>query len=583
MHPWKTHAILNLSLVLAAIVQFSCVSHVRPAATASEPLTVAFLLGDSPLDGPLDTSVFTPPTDHVSPGDRIEGILRLVAGQSYSQIEVLVDHFEIAGSGQWKLTQLPPFQYQFVSDGHTLLPMLQTPQRSDHPYWEIILQVGRIWKDPADEGWSRAAMPFALKEKNQNCTFNGLMSFVYKADGSMSRVAWQISSETCLYLKINLWGVMGASYQAAVIEGANLAITERDALVARRLPVKSILTLGRDHPVVRQAAFTPPGVEDVSVYGFVLDGVHYRSDCFTRFGAYPFCDELVLPSYSLAKSLVAGLHYLLVTRNYPEFSDTRLIDLVPECKLPDRRWNDVSMQHLLNMTTGNFDSTEFGAAEHALKLQEFFLAESHAGKIRFSCEAWPRKAEPGTEAVYHSTDDYLLGTAMNAFLRRNQGQDADFYRDLLYPELFQPLGLSPLLEWTQRSYDDAAQPFTAFGLILHSDDLARLATFLNSIDSDQELFDQSGFNAAMFRDPGDIRIWSAARGEAYRNGFWGLNLSQQIGCAKETWVPFMSGYGGILVALIPNGSVYYYFSDSDHYRIREAVVESNKIQNLCRE
>jgi len=99
MHPLKTHAILTLSLVLAAIVQFSCVSHVRPAATASHPLTVAFLLGDLPLDGPLDTSVFTPPTNHVSPGDHIEGVLRLVAAQSYSQIEVLVDRFEIAGSG----------------------------------------------------------------------------------------------------------------------------------------------------------------------------------------------------------------------------------------------------------------------------------------------------------------------------------------------------------------------------------------------------------------------------------------------------------------------------------------------------
>ena len=31
------------------------------------------------------------------------------------------------------------------------------------------------------------------------------------------------------------------------------------------------------------------------------------------------------------------------------------------------------------------------------------------------------------------------------------------------------------------------------------------------------------------------------------------------------WIPFMSGYGGITVAMAPNGATYYYFSDNEEF------------------
>ena len=45
----------------------------------------------------------------------------------------------------------------------------------------------------------------------------------------------------------------------------------------------------------------------------------------------------------------------------------------------------------------------------------------------------------------------------------------------------------------------------------------------------------------------------------------------------------MSGYGGIAVALLPKGSVYYFFTDSDQHGFRKAVVEANKALNFCKE
>ena len=43
----------------------------------------------------------------------------------------------------------------------------------------------------------------------------------------------------------------------------------------------------------------------------------------------------------------------------------------------------------------------------------------------------------------------------------------------------------------------------------------------------------------------------------------------------------MSGYGGITVALMPNGATYYYFSDNEEYNWYTAVNETNNISPMC--
>ena len=55
-----------------------------------------------------------------------------------------------------------------------------------------------------------------------------------------------------------------------------------------------------------------------------------------------------------------------------------------------------------------------------------------------------------------------------------------------------------------------------------------------------------------------------------------------LGCDADVWVPFMSGYGGISVAMLPNDTIYYYFSDGYVHRWASAVVESSKIRVLCK-
>jgi hypothetical protein len=46
-------------------------------------------------------------------------------------------------------------------------------------------------------------------------------------------------------------------------------------------------------------------------------------------------------------------------------------------------------------------------------------------------------------------------------------------------------------------------------------------------------------------------------------------------------VPCPSGYGGIKVVLMPNGSIYNYFSDNNKFSWYDAVNESNKLSPMC--
>jgi hypothetical protein len=67
----------------------------------------------------------------------------------------------------------------------------------------------------------------------------------------------------------------------------------------------------------------------------------------------------------------------------------------------------------------------------------------------------------------------------------------------------------------------------------------------------------------------------------YNNGFWGIHYTQADGFDCELWVPEMYGASGNLIALMPNGISYYYFSDNEEFIGDAAVREAGKISPYC--
>jgi hypothetical protein len=70
-------------------------------------------------------------------------------------------------------------------------------------------------------------------------------------------------------------------------------------------------------------------------------------------------------------------------------------------------------------------------------------------------------------------------------------------------------------------------------------------------------------------------------GWKYNNAFWAQEFTSKNGYECEFWIPHMSGYSGITIALMPNGTTYYYSSDNREFTWFYAVKESNRLIPHC--
>jgi hypothetical protein len=560
-------------------------------AGAVEPATRESLRADELLDGfdyakPLMLSAFAPAPGAQTARQHFEGRLTLHGQARAGGFTEYTDEYGVTGAGDSPHKHLPEFSFELVQLGESLVPMRRGATPGGHPYWEFILGPGRVWQEPGDGDYSRAALPFSLQEVNANCTHNGVLGFLFKGDGSVSRVAYQVSSETCAYFKADLWGLLEASFAPHAVAGRASVDRSYTRELTSRLPRKPIAELARDYPGVDPAAFGHPGEVSpahMTTWGVVAGGVHYTGGCPTRAGEYPFCEVLQLPSYSLAKSVFAGLALMRLEKLYPGARGRIVADHVPEC-VASGNWSDVTFEHLLDMASGHYLSSADHEDEDAAHGDEnFYYRLLHREKIDYACNFFPRREVPGGRWVYHTSDTYLLGTAMSAFLKRARGEGADILDDLVLPDIWRAIGLSPTTETSRRTHDAVAQPFTGFGLTLEPDDVARLARFLDPANPQAEsLLDRSMYRAALQLDERDRGLTASADGSLfYNNGFWALRAADLPGCDKARFIPFMSGFGGISVVLLPNGVSYYYFSDNREFRFRRAVLEAAKMCGYC--
>ncbi|MCI2283972.1 hypothetical protein L3081_11870 [Colwellia sp. MSW7] len=113
---------------------------------------------------------------------------------------------------------------------------------------------------------------------------------------------------------------------------------------------------------------------------------------------------------------------------------------------------------------------------------------------------------------------------------------------------------------TIRTQDTESAAVTALGLFYHRDDAVKLAEMLNT-DSGQingvQVLDVDMVNAALQRDSSDRGLATDSSESTptsmYNNGFWAYDLSASSvmdNCSSETWIPYMSGYGGIGILML---------------------------------
>ena len=489
---------------------------------------------------------------------------------------------------------IPTLSFDFVQSGDKIIPSMRRLTLSQNRHWDYILGVGNIWKEQSDQGFFRIAMPFALVEKNQNCVHNGVISFLLNKKGITKEITerinsdfyYQISSETCIYYKADFWGAGSVNYQPNHINSKAQIISRYQQTQQSTLPTKPLAVLKKKFPQLaleKVALSSKIKATDMSRYGVIYQGNHYISACTTRAGDYPFCQQLVLPSYSTAKSLFGGVAMMYLAKKFPDVFDENVADWVKECS--GKQWQGVTFSHLLNMSTGNYSSSGHSSDEGAAHSQIFFGATTHQQKINYSCQHFSRKSAPGTKFVYHTSDTYLLGTALNAYIKAKLGDDVDVFDDVLAEKIWLPLSLSPTAYSTRRTKDSYGQAFTGYGLFFIADDIAKLLRFIsdqNTHNNSSSTLNSEELALVLQKGSSTTAMKSNYDFIHYQNGFWRQNVSKLLNCSAETWLPYMLGYGGISIVLASSELQYYYFSDSDQYIWRDAIQTLNTISPICK-
>jgi hypothetical protein len=537
---------------------------------------------------PVDDGAFAMPIAAAMPSVVFEGSLKFTSSGNNDGYKVIRDDQNYAADPA--RFHLPEFDLQFLQDGSYLIPVTQGLVFSGNPYWNYIIGPGRIWQETSDRGFARASFPFALVERNQNCTFNGLMAFLF--DGTqVSLVRYQVTQETCLYFKFDLWGQASANYIPETIPEAALLKSVHAAEVANRLPTKPISALESDFPDANvNLAHFSSGIrpEHMTAYGLVINGINYISDCRTRYGEYAYCESMRLPSYSTAKSAFAAVALMRLGQKYGAgVYDLLIKDYVSEAALGAGDWTKVTFGNTLDMTTGNFESAGFQEDEYSTVMIAFLdRSESTADKIRYAFQ-FPFREDPGQTWIYHTSDTFLLARAMNNYLVQNEGSGADIF-NFVRDEVYIPLKLSQgALTSVRTDNSPGGVPFGGYGLFWTQDDIAKIGHWLNvqdgMLEGNQVL--EPGLLAASMQKIPEQRGLNTTGTPAfkYKGSFWAKEWTPSTarGSTCSFWTPFMSGFGGITVVLMPNDSIYYYFSDNNEFSWYDAVNESNKLSPMC--
>ncbi len=501
-------------------------------------------------------------------GKSFSGILKVDQPAIGIGYNVIIDSRKIYQDNH---KNIPKFEIEISSLDGKVYPKNTKIIETNHLFWNIQFGVGSSKLEISSSN-TLITLPFSLIHKSANCIHNGIGVFSISNDNQISNIIFEIASETCAYYKFDYVGLYSANFQFTNAL-PNLSNNSDKNII-------SIENLYKRYNLTNKSFLNSDYIDpsNVTMFGLIDSNNHYVSSCMTRLGNYPFCDQILLPSYSLAKSIAGTFSLSLLESQYGSISNLYVSDLVPECY--GRKWKNVTLNNLSDMSTGQYFNSTHDFDESSVASSEvIFMFEEHKDKIKKACSAFPKKTKPGTRFVYHTSDTYILGLALNNYLQSNSNRK-DYFNDVLIPFL-ESNNLSQTSQSVLATNDNIKQSYTGWGMFFLRSDLDRLATIIHNIKNNSStqltyLYDalNPNDNNSLLAIP-SVNIY-------YNNGFWSRKFDKNIfNCSEDVWIPFMSGFGGITFAFFPNGMSYYYFSDGYEFAWESAIFSSHSIKPFC--
>ncbi len=562
-----------LARMLWVLAIAPAVGHAGPASVL---LPVDTLLNHRMTAEPVANVAFAPgPDATVAPP--LAGTLRIA--QSVLSTRPVLDSPVVAGRDA---RLFPAFQLQLFTSGDLLVPVARGEMVAESgavavpSYWRVIPQIGRIWHDAADGEWQRAALPLMLVNDTENHAHQGLATFLYK-DGAVSDLRLQFVQQTGPYLvkpHFVAWGVAATEWTPGDLGDLSAQRASLEHELAARMPARPWQDLLEELPAGTLDGFGGPLLPEWTVeVALVRDGTLYYQPSRTPFGPYPYPLEMRFGVRSIMKSVAAPLALLHLAEIYgPWVLTLNIGDYVAGL---DPKYRRIRFIDAASMASG-FGGTGT-VRTHPNDIYDGYLggdydawytAPSQAEKLaQIIAHLKPYPWEPGRVVRYRDQDFYLLGVAVDAFLKSVRGPDADVWK-MLQAEVFAPIGIfhAPAVRTREPGGVEGPVWFNA-GYYPSLDDLAKIACLYQSAGAHEgrqllhreltlELLHATG---ALVKN-GDASAHAgvpadgAEAPELYRMGFhytpYRSSRDQQT-----RWLPTMEGSGENEVILFPNGLI----------------------------
>jgi len=502
----------------------------------------------------------------------------------------------------------PGIALTLLTVGDVLVPLARGTMLSERTasgtpsYWCVIPELGRVWRERGEGGWCRAALPLMLVNDTDNEAHQGLALFLYR-EGAVSSMSFQFVQQTAPYLIKQRF----VAWATAPIECVPLSTnTETQsaqvkAEIAQRLTARPWEDLLKEAPPHALDGFGGPiAPQWIVALGLVRNETLYYRCASTRWGDYPYPLEMRFGVRSVMKGIGAPLALLrLAQRHGKNILTLKIGDYVEGL---DPKYRRVRFIDAANMASGfggvgtlktNPNDIEDGHLEG--DYDAWYTAPSHDDKIRQMVQTQgPYPWEPGTVVRYRDQDFYLLGVAIDRFLKRSRDSRADVW-DMLCREVFARIGIpqAPTIRTREPGGRRGLVWFNA-GYYPKLDDLARIALLYRNRGAwggeqilHRELTEELLAARSALAKSGDDSP-SRQQLAAHRDeGLYGMGFhftSYRSSSTRERHcLPTMSGSGGTEVVLYPNALISIRVANSPEIRMpADTGLEPSTIRSVER-
>ncbi|HET6444639.1 MAG TPA: serine hydrolase [candidate division Zixibacteria bacterium] len=571
MRPART-ILLLLSLIVVISVT-SCSSELPdalPGGQGRDKLGAKTLFDSEYVpDNPVHNDYFTPRGDSSSALHALNGTLTV--GEFVMQDTIPTDQPR-SESGRY----FPGFSVDFFTYDDYLVPANREilPAEGESSRWRLIMSPGKVWSEAKDDGMSRASFPFVLVTQTSNEAHNGLATFLFD-DTRVSDFYFQITQETSAWNRNDYWGQKQLDYFPGSIENESELAAQFSDELAEQVDIKLLSELApRIDSEILDAFDGGLEPEDISTSGLITEDAIYLQPNVTRYGLSPYSRYSRHGVFSVTKSIGAAVAMLRLAEKYgDEVFDLKIVDYV-DITASHEGWQDVTFGNALSMATGVGDmerdpsSGYVTADEDQNKFQEWMDMPSTAEKLEGAFEYGKYDWGPGEVVRYNSITTFVLGAAMDAFLESKEGPNADIWQ-MVEEEIYTPIGIyqSPIMR-TIEPDGSLGLPIFGYGLYPTVDDTAKITRLLQNggrHDGDQLLSSARLAEALYKTEEQGLSVYRPNQyGESrYLHSFWSVaHCTESDGCFQ---VPYMLGYGGNMVALLPNEVVAFRYADAYNY------------------